>query len=157
MHLTQRFLVASVLAVTAGAAVAAIEPFPNEDGWSGFGIFGLGYMDGKSNLISGNDLIDIGTDPVATVNDSPRSEDDAFPFLTGEIRYTWAEPGTQVFLGSTIEDIVTLDFAQQLIELTAEQEIVIQCLHRRDHGMPGLLSGGLLAGDSLQRRTDFVA
>ncbi len=114
MHLTQRFLVTSVLAVTGSAAVAAIEPFPNEDGWSGFGIFGLGYMDAKSNLIAGNTLIDIGTDPVATVNDSPRSEDDAFPFLTGEIRYTWAEPGTQVFLGSTIEDIVTLDFAQQL-------------------------------------------
>ncbi len=114
MHLTQRFLVTSVLAMTGSASMAAIEPLPESDGWSGFGIFGLGYMDVESNLIVGNDLIDIGTDPVQSVNDSPRSEDDFLPFVTGEVRYTWAEPRTQVFLGSSILDIATLDFAQQL-------------------------------------------
>jgi hypothetical protein len=104
-------LVAS-LAVT--TAQAAIPPVGEQSGWSGFVIMGAGLIDGKSNLVSGNDLLDFGTDPVGSVNDSPKSGDDTFPFFTGEVAYTFGSERIQLFAGGSIENWATMDLAQQI-------------------------------------------
>ena len=87
---------------------------PNTSGWSGFVLFGAANVDFESNLVAGNGLIDIGNATIDSVFDAPRSDDDTYGALTGEIKYTFAEQRTQVFLGSSIENLVTFDFTQQL-------------------------------------------
>ena len=90
-----------------------LDEIPTETGWRGFFLFGLGYADGKSNLIAGNDAIDIGRNTVGSVTESASSKDDVFPFVGGEISYTFKDR-LQVFFGGTVEDWVRLDLAQQL-------------------------------------------
>ena len=106
-------IVATVCSVASLSALA-LEPIPTDSGWSGFLIGGAGYVDGESNLISGNSLLDFGTDPISSVDASPSSEDDFFPLVTGEVAYTFASERIQLFAGGSIEDWATLDLAQQI-------------------------------------------
>jgi hypothetical protein len=94
-----------------------LKPFgdmPSEDGFSGFVIVGAGNMKVKSNSMVGNDTIDIANETIVSVFDSPNSNNDGHPALTGEVAYTFANAKTQIFLGSRLEDLLTFDVAQQL-------------------------------------------
>jgi len=118
-------LVLLVALFTGSGVVLAIDDLPDEDdvmvlklpntsGWGGFVLFGVGNVDFDSNVVAGNELIDIGNTTIGSVSDTPQSDDDTYGALTGEINYTFAEQRTQVFLGSSLEDLVTFDFAQLL-------------------------------------------
>ncbi len=91
----------------------AVEPVPEEAGWSGFVLFGAGYTDVKSNTVVGNDIIDVGQDTVSSIFQSPQSDDTAHPVVGAEIKYTLRNR-SQFFLGSSLEDQLTMDFANQL-------------------------------------------
>jgi hypothetical protein len=120
-----------ILAVTGGAVAplaAAIEPIPQTPGWRGFVVGGVGYTDLKSNVVAGNGILDIGRPQIGSVNDAPRSDDAVHPIVTGEVNYTF-ENQWQVFLGTSIEDAVTLDG-------------VSQAGVRKDMGNPGVLQVG---------------
>jgi len=123
------------LIIAAGAFVApplafAIEPIPETPGWRGFVVGGVGYTEVKSNFVAGNGLLDIGSDTINSVNDAPRSDDAVHPIVTGEVNYTFADQW-QVFLGTSLEDAVTLDG-------------VAQFGVRKDFGAPGVLQAGYL-------------
>ncbi len=91
----------------------AIEPIPEETGWGGFVLFGAGITDIKSNTVVGNDVIDVGDDTISSIFQSPESDDTAHPIFGLELKYTL--PGrNQIFLGSSLEDRLTMDFANQL-------------------------------------------
>ena len=124
----------SLLIAVGASAVApvasAIEPIPQTPGWRGFVVGGIGYTDLKSNLVAGNGMLDIGRDTVNSVNDAPRSDDAVHPIFTGEVNYTFADQW-QVFLGTAIEDAVTLDG-------------VAQFGGRKDLGAIGVLQAGYL-------------
>jgi hypothetical protein len=122
-----------ILALSASAAAplaSAIEPIPQTPGWRGFVVGGLGYTDLKSNLVAGNDMLDIGHDTITSVNDAARSDDAVHPIFTGEVNYTF-EGQWQVFFGTSIEDAVTLDG-------------VTQFGARKDLGAAGALQAGYL-------------
>jgi hypothetical protein len=122
-----------VLALSASAAAplaSAIEPIPATPGWRGFVVGGIGYTDLKSNLVAGNDMLEIGHDTINSVNDAARSDSAVHPIITGEINYTF-EGQWQVFFGTALEDALTLDG-------------VTQFGARKDLGAPGVLQAGYL-------------
>jgi len=122
-----------ILALGAGAAAplaSAIEPIPQTPGWRGFVVGGAGYIDLKSNFVAGNGVIDIGHETINSIYDAPQSDSTWHPFFTGEINYTF-EDQWQVFLGTSLEDAVTLDG-------------VAQFGVRKDIGSSGVLQGGYL-------------
>ena len=105
-------LVASCILCLSTKAVA-IEPIPEETGWSGFVFLGAGYTDVKSNTVVGNDIIDVGVDTISSIFQSPQSDDTVHPALGLEVKYTLPNR-SQFFFGSSLEDQLTMDFANQL-------------------------------------------
>ena len=91
----------------------AIEPVPETVGWRGFVVLGVGYAHIESNLVAGNDLLDIGRPDIGSVDQSPGGDDSVHSVVTGEINYTFAN-GWQAFLGTSLEDAVTLDAVSQV-------------------------------------------
>ncbi len=99
--------------VTVAGNANAIEPIPEETGLSGYLLLGVGVTDLKSNTVVGNDIIDVGDDTISSIFQKPESDDSAHPILGVELKYTL--PGrNQIFLGSSLEDRLTMDFANQL-------------------------------------------
>ncbi len=123
---------ALIAALTVGVAPSAmaIEPVPATPGWRGFVVVGGGYVDLKSNVVAGNDLIDIGQPVIDSVAQRPRSDDSFQPVVTGEVNYTFGN-GWQAFFGTSLEDAVTLDGVTQLGA-------------RKDLGSAGTVQGGVL-------------
>jgi hypothetical protein len=129
---TSRF---SAMHLALGASLIAplassIEPIPETPGWRGFVVVGAGYTDVKSNLVPGNDLIDVGRDTIVSINDTAQSDDATHPIVGGEVNYTFGNQW-QVFLGTSLEDAVTLDG-------------VAQFGVRKGLGGAGILQGGFL-------------
>lgn len=124
-----RSLVA-LLAVSVAPTAMAIEPIPSTPGWRGFVVAGGEYVDLKSNLVAGNNLIDIGQPVISSVTQRPQSDDTFHPLVTGEVNYTFGN-GWQAFFGTSLEDAVTLDGVTQLGA-------------RKDMGSAGVLQGGFL-------------
>ncbi len=92
---------------------SAIEPIPPTSGWSGFVLGGGGYTDLESNLVAGNQFIDVNTHTITSVNQAPVSDDAWHPVITGEVNYTFGDQW-QAFFGTSLEDAVTLDGVAQL-------------------------------------------
>ncbi len=120
----------AVLVVGFAPAALAIEPIPSTPGWRGFAVLGAGYTDLESNIVAGNNLIEIGQPTISSVNQGPASDDTFHPLVTGEVNYTFAQQW-QVFLGTSLEDAVTLDG-------------VAQFGVRKDLGGSGVLQAGYL-------------
>lgn len=99
------------LAAMAGTA-SAIDPIPNEPGWSGFVNVGAGVISAKTNMVAGIDRygITIGEATINSLSSEPESKSTGIPQFNLNINYTFASQ-TQVFLGNSMEDIVTLDTA----------------------------------------------
>jgi hypothetical protein len=110
---TIRALAIIVLVFFSGISYAAIQQIPTQNGWGGFVVLGAGYTNQKSNTIAGNKIIDIGKESIDNINDSPKSDDAVHIAPTFEIKYTFGDQW-QAFLGSSLFDQLTLDFAQQL-------------------------------------------
>ncbi len=106
-------MLAVPLALLAGTALASDFRVTDTPGFSGNVLVGAGYLEMKSNLIAGNKLIDVKNKTVSSVNASPKSESDVYPFFTGEVDYTFGDRW-QAYFGSSIQDLVTLDMSQRL-------------------------------------------
>jgi len=93
------------IAVSAAMAIAcnlanAIPPIPQESGWSGHFGLGVGVGTSESNMLADLGPIDLGNDRVSSVYESPDDEDITLPIVPFEVAYTFADSGTQLFLGS---------------------------------------------------------
>lgn len=103
------------LALTMAFANAhAAPPIPKESGFSGNVSAGLMAISFESNMVAGFDFGDAGSSKVSSIFDGPESEDDLWPMVNFDLRYTFANSGTQVFLGNRLEDFIRLDFTNQL-------------------------------------------
>lgn len=91
----------------------AIDPIPDESGFSGFISVGTSYTNMKSNTIAGNSFADVGNEIITSVNDGPSSNDEFGLALNFELKYTFAGSGTQLFLGNELEDLLRYDLASQ--------------------------------------------
>jgi len=125
-----RLFLFAILIIGVAPKAMAIEPIPSTPGWRGFVVVGGGYADLKSNIVAGNNLFDIGQSTISSVAQRPRSDDTFFPFVTGEINYTFSN-GWQAFFGTALEDAVSLDGVTQLGA-------------RKDLGTAGIVQGGFL-------------
>jgi hypothetical protein len=93
----------------------ALEPIPEESGISGFVTFGAGVFSIKSNMIAGSGLSDFGKENIDSIFDKPGdAKTKVLPVLVGELRYTFAQSRTQVFLGNRFEDFLRFDFTTAL-------------------------------------------
>ena len=109
----------------------ALEPIPEESGFSGFIRPGVGYINFKSNMVAsflGFDLSDKKTD---SLDDSPDSQSTGLALVPFSLEYTFASTRTQLFLGTDLTDLIRFDYSQQL---GVKQEI----------GSFGMLQGGIL-------------
>lgn len=95
--------------LAANAAHADLGEIPKQSGWSGFLLGGVNAVSYQSNFYAGDDNH-------SRINDlgSPDSESGLTPLLNADIRYTFADTRTQIFLGNLIQDAVRFDFTQQL-------------------------------------------
>lgn len=109
---------------------SALQPIDDARGWSGFIIGGIGYTSISSNFLAGHRIIDIGHPTVDSIHQRAERDDTFHPVATGEIRYTFGN-GLQAFLGTSLEDSVTLDGVTQLGV-------------RRDVGARGTVQAGFL-------------
>ena len=80
-------------ASAASPLASAIEPIPESAGLRGFLLIGAGNTDVESNLVAGNQFIDLDTHTIASINDAPQSDDVWHPVITGEINYTLGTSG----------------------------------------------------------------
>ena len=107
---------AAIIAGTFASSVvfsAPLQPIPKESGVGGSVIAGVTGAKFSSNMIAGPDG-DLGTKTVTSLNGEPDSETNVSPTFSGEINYTFADSRTQVFLGTSLEDLVRYDLAFQL-------------------------------------------
>jgi hypothetical protein len=121
-HLTKRVLTLSVVKQTAvlmiligcsaGVFAAAIDPIPEEGGFSGRVNVGANWLRVKSNTIASTPFADLSSDRIGNIFDEPDSETSITPFFGGELRYTFADTRTQVFLGSALIDRLRFDMSQ---------------------------------------------
>ncbi|MGD8776542.1 MAG: DUF2860 family protein [Syntrophobacterales bacterium] len=110
------FAVAALIGVfLLGADLArALEPIPDESGFSGFVRPGVGYMSFKTNLVASFLGFDLSEKKNDSLNDSPDSESTAIALIPFSVAYTFASTRTQVFLGTDIVNLIRFDYSQQL-------------------------------------------
>lgn len=92
----------------------AIEPIPNQSGFSGYIQPGVGYLNIKSNMVAEFAGFNLSKDSINSLSDEPNSESTGIVTLPFEIDYTFAGTRTQLFLGSQLVDLLRFDFSQQL-------------------------------------------
>lgn len=107
-------LVASILLFTTNLAMA-LEPIPQESGFSGFIRPGVGVINYSGNMAAGLKVVDydIAEERTDSLLDSPDSKTTALAILNLELAYTIAKTRTQIFVGNTLEDLVRFDLATQ--------------------------------------------
>lgn len=122
------FLVALIVS---GSPSLALDPIPQQPGFSGYIHPGLGYLDIKSNMVAKVLSFDLSDKRISDLNDDPNSESTAIFTMPFKIAYTFAGSRTEVFLGTEVGDLLSFDTAQQL---GVKQQI----------GSIGLFQAGLL-------------
>lgn len=132
--ITSRYLIIAALIASflffANLSVA-LEPIPQESGFSGFIRPGAGYINFKSNMVAsflGFDLSDKKTD---SLDDSADSQSNVIAVAPFSLEYTFASTRTQLFLGTDLTDLIRFDYSQQL---GVKQGV----------GRFGMLQGGIL-------------
>jgi hypothetical protein len=111
----QVFLIALILFFAVGAGtVHALQPMPEEPGFSGFVLLGAQATSYANNMISGTDLGDLTVDPVDSLSDEPDTEDSSSGLISGVVRYTLPSLKTQFTLGNAITDYARYEFNTML-------------------------------------------
>jgi hypothetical protein len=121
----------ALLALLAAPLAGAIEPIPSQPGFSGFVLPTVGYLDLRSNSVAGNSFIEVSRDTIDSIFERPGSESDLYGALAGELRYTFEGGRTQLYIGTSLEDLLTLDLAQSFGV-------------RHDVGSAGIVEAGVL-------------
>lgn len=115
-----------------GIGVAApLEPIPQESGFSGFIRPGVGYGSFKSNMVASYLGVDLSEKRAESLYDKPTSKTALLALIPFSLAYTFAEPRTQIFIGTEPTDLIRVDYSHQI---GVKQEI----------GKFGIIQGGLL-------------
>ncbi|SDJ82612.1 Protein of unknown function [Ferrimonas sediminum] len=108
--------VPAVLMLMGGGVAMAADPLnlPKQSGWSGYLGAGATYYDLSSNFITGNRFVDFDNQQSRGLDSPPASDSQVAPDILVDLRYTFAEHQTQLFFGNLVQDMVRLDFSDQL-------------------------------------------
>jgi hypothetical protein len=101
-----------LLTCTAGLFAAAIDPIPEEGGFSGRVSVGASWLRVKTNMVSGTKFGDLSDDRINNIFDEPDSSTNINPLFGGELRYTFADIRTQAFIGAALIDRLRFDMSQ---------------------------------------------
>ena len=108
------FAAALVIVSLVGAGVVfALDPIPNQPGFSGYIQPGLGYLNIKSNMVAKVLSFDLSDQKISNLGD-PDSQSTALVTLPFMLAYTFSTTRTEVFLGTDVGDLLSFDTAQQL-------------------------------------------
>ncbi len=102
--------IAAGLFINPGILYASIDDIPAEDGFSGYIALGAGFIRGRSNMVAGNSMGDVGEKTITSLYDSANYETDSIPIANAELAYTFADARTQIYAGNKLEDFVEFDF-----------------------------------------------
>jgi hypothetical protein len=94
--------------------VLALDPIPNQSGFSGYIQPGVGYLNIKSNTVAKVLSFDLSEKQIGDLDDGPDSESTALFTLPFKLVYTFAGTRTELFLGTEVGDLLSFDTAQQL-------------------------------------------
>lgn len=103
-----------LLVTVLAASAAAIEPIPQESGFSGYLNIGMAYVEAETNMAKGTEMVSFGQRTIDSIFEGPGSESDITPLLNGELRYTFATSRTQVYFGNQLEDFLRFDYSTLL-------------------------------------------
>jgi hypothetical protein len=100
--------------LVAAQVVLALDPIPQQSGFSGFIQPGAGYLSIESNTVAKVVSFDLSDTRIGNLNDEPDAESTAFFTVPFKLAYTFAGARTQLFLGTEVGDLLSFDTAQQL-------------------------------------------
>lgn len=92
---------------------AAFNTIPEESGFDGFLLIGGTATNFSSNIVAGNSLTHVDHASTNGLNEAPSSEQGVSGIFTGELNYTFAEQGVQLYVGNELEDILRYDLTTQ--------------------------------------------
>ena len=124
-------LVFALVVILAGSPASALDPIPQQPGFSGYIQPGVGYMSIESNTVAKILSFDLSNQRIDSLDDEPDSESTAIFTVPFKLAYTFANGRTQVFLGTEVGDLLSFDTAQQLAV-------------KQDIGSLGVFQAGLL-------------
>ena len=104
-------LLSILVGCSVGVWAGATEQIPEEGGFSGRVNVGASWLRVKSNTIAGSRFGDLSNDRIDSLFDDPDSETAIMPMINGELRYTFGDTRTQVFLGNAMEDWIRFDLS----------------------------------------------
>ncbi len=126
-----------VMWLAGGDVALALDPVPQQSGFSGSIQPGAGYLSIKSNTVAKVLSFDLSDKSINNLNDEPDSESGAIFTVPYKLAYTFAGTRTELFLGTELGDLLAFDTAQQL---GIKQEM----------GAFGVLQAGLLFSDRVK-------
>jgi hypothetical protein len=124
-------LALSFAVIISGSPALALDPIPQQAGFSGYVQPGLGGLSIKSNMVAKVLSFDLSDQKINNLNDEPDSQSTMLFSLPFKLAYTFQGGRTQVFLGTEVGDLLSFDTAQQL---AIKQEV----------GALGVMQAGLL-------------
>ena len=110
---TKTILFVVVLMMAANPA-GALDPIPNQAGFSGFIRPGVGYLNVETNMVAEFANFELSADPISSLAESNDSESTGIFLLPFNVAYTFKNLKTQVFLGTQLTDLARFDLVQQL-------------------------------------------
>ena len=113
------------------SVTSALELIPQESGFSGYIRPGAGYGSFKTNMVASFLGVELSEKKAGSLFDNPASKTAPFALLPFALAYTFAEPHTQIFIGTEPTDLIRLDYSHQI---GVKQEI----------GRFGIIQGGVL-------------
>jgi len=108
------FATVAVFLLLGATWASALDPIPQESGFSGFIRPGVGYLKYKSNMVASIQGFDLSEEKIDSYNDSPDSETTGIVTLPFTLAYTFASSRTQLFLGTDLTDLIRFDMSQQI-------------------------------------------
>lgn len=106
----KKVIIPFLFSVAFSGSALAMQPLPNETGFSGFVNLGAGVISLKSNVATGSSGSEFDNERITSIYDGPDdAESKGIPVLSGEVKYTFANIGTQLFLGNRLEDFLKFD------------------------------------------------
>lgn len=108
------FLPAILLMSVYSTGVSAFHAIPAESGFSGYLLVGASYADISSNMLVGTKTTELTIKTTDSLLDAPASQDSITTTVLGELRYTFAEKRTQLFVGQLFTDFIRYDVTDLL-------------------------------------------
>jgi hypothetical protein len=108
------FVTLTAILLLGATWASALDPIPQESGFSGFIRPGVGYLKYKSNMVASIQGFDLSEKKIDSLDDSPDSETTGLVTLPFSLAYTFASTRTQLFLGTDLTDLIRFDMAQQI-------------------------------------------